>query len=199
MSDDALMGLNDSLASIRQQEQETLTGNELVKQQYGKWAKTVALPALKKIQRSLQADGATTKLTEAKGHTPAVGIQVADPGSGQPGFQYMLYLHENTGTERAFVMKLHTVPNRDYGALGREDEDMALREQAMFWNENEGEPYNHAPDITETHIIEDFTREFTAYRQYPWPKPIARQQGPGKSRVPSGFHNQKRGLPPSRG
>lgn len=203
MTDDALRRLNDSLSEIRDQEVEAMTGNERVKREYTEWAYSVAYPAIQRIQKSLEAnraDGVVTKLVEPKGLTPTFGIRVAYPSSDQPPFTYLFFLHRNTGDVRAFVMKLQTVANLDYGMPGEQGKDRATDEELVFWNEHEGDPFNHAPDITADHIISDFSDAFIAHRKHQWPKPPDRQHsGPGKQAIPEAYFNQKRGLPPRRG
>jgi hypothetical protein len=160
--------LRKSLASIKRREEASLTNAERVKRQYAEWVREEAYPALLELERIVEADGATTKMVPPKGSVPTVGIQLVYRGSGQPAFTYLLSLHERTGTERAFVMRSRTVPNKSYG--WGQGGKKTVPEQSPFFEEHTDGRFNHAPAITREDVIRDFTRHLTEHRQRQWPE-----------------------------
>ena len=170
MTDDALKALADSMADIRQEQEGSTSGRERAIQQYSDWLTSEAVAAFKKIEQVLQDDGATVKITGPGQHPPALGIQAVYGEQDAPTFAYILRLRPDA--DRPLVMREYTVPTKPHdGGSGRKTE---TKEYPFFDEQTDGRS-NHAPEITEADIINDFTKLFTAHRKRDWPKSPVRQ------------------------
>lgn len=165
MADDAMKKLTDSLTETRKREDAEMSGEDRMKRQYAEWARDVAYPAIQRIVKTLKADGAHVEVVKPEGSNPTFGMAVVYPSSGQPGFTYLISLHDKTDPDRAFVMRSRTIANDHYPRSGKKTQS----EKTGFYNEHEDGMTNHAPLITGDAIIEDFTKHFTAHREYSWP------------------------------
>ncbi len=161
MMDDPLAGLAEGLAARNQAQGQSASGVARIKQDFDDWLYTVAASAFGKIKETVEASGATTQDEEAEVNgSERLGVSVYRPGS--PKASYVLYLHPNTGTARAFVMKrVHEFDADASSSAGRRP---MKTEAYPFFDENTDARTNDARWITEDDIIRDFTEYYLAHR-----------------------------------
>lgn len=166
MTDDPLKALTDSMSEIGRQKEGSMSAGDKVVKEYTDWVNTVPVSAFRKLKKVLADGGAVVRVTEPAQNPPAIGIELRY--GDEPTFRYVLRLHPKTGTERAFVMRQATVPNKRYAIEG--GSQVEQRSWAFFDDNVPGSRWNHAPEITEIDIINDFQSLLTEHRKRDWSK-----------------------------
>ena len=168
--DDPLKSLADSLADITRQERHSGSAAAAVTREYTEWVNGVAVPALEKVKATITGsdDNVEVDVDPSTGfEPPRPSIQVYRPE--QPTFVYTLFLHPQTGTERALVMKRHTVFDPD---VGRSSSRWATKfEETPLIDERASGRRNDAKTITADEIITDVGRDYLAHRRRQWRLP----------------------------
>ena len=168
--DDPLKSLANSLAEITRQERHSSSAAAAVIREYTEWVNDVAVPALEKVKATITGgdDNVEVDVDPSTGfEPPRPSIQVYR--SEQPTFVYTLFLHPQTGIDRAMVMKRHTVFDPDVGRTSSRwatkfEETPLVAERADDWR-------NDAKAITEDDIIGDVGRHYLAHRRRQWRLP----------------------------
>ncbi len=165
--DDPLKVLADSLAEINRQEQQSGSAAAAVIEGYMEWVTGVAVPALEQVKAIIAGrdDNVEVDVDPSTGfEPPRPSLQVYR--AGQPTFVYTLFLHPNTGSDRALVMKRHTVFDP---AVERTSSRWATKfEETPLVDERAGGGRNDAKEITGEAIIGDVSREYLAHRRRQW-------------------------------
>lgn len=168
--DDPLKTLADSLAEIKRQERQSGSAAAAVIRGYTEWVTGVAVPALEKVKATIAGsdDNVEVDVDPSTGfEPPRPSIQVYR--SEQPTFVYTLFLHPQTGTDRALVMKRHTVFDPE---VGRTSSRWATKfEETPLIDERAGDRCNDAKAIAEDEIIGDVGRDYLAHRRRQWRLP----------------------------
>ena len=168
--DDPLKALADSLVEITRRERQSESATQTVVAEYTEWVNGVAVPALERVKATITGsdDNVEVDVDPSTGfEPPRPSIQVYRPE--QPAFVYTLFLHPQTGTERALVMKRHTVFDPD---VGRSSSRWATKfEETPLIDEGAGGRRNDAKTISADEIIGDVGRDYLAHRRRQWRLP----------------------------
>lgn len=168
--DDPLKSLAESLAEITRRERHSESATQTIVAEYTEWVNGVAVPALEKVKATIAGsdDNVEVDVDPSTGfEPPRPSIQVYR--SEQPTFVYTLFLYQQTGAERAMVMKRHTVFDPD---VGRTSSRWATKfEETPLVDEREGGRRNDAKTIAEDEIIGDVGRNYLAHRRRQWRLP----------------------------